>query len=527
MRPGYAARGAVRPGRPAAWGLSSRPVTTISPNGRPAEWARFQDWMALLSDLGGAIGLVGWDREVSMPPRGAEARGRQLGTLAALAHRELTRGDVEEALAALEEADGLDGDARAMIVEARRARGRAQRIPEALVRAEAEASSRCVAVWIEARPANDFASLATALEPLVEIKRRIAEALAIGDEPYDGLLDEYEPGTRTRDLEPLFAELRSRLVPLIEPARARSGQPLPRRPWPQAPQMELADRIARAVGFDLAAGVIAVSAHPFTQGTGRGDVRFTTKPDESDPQVSIMSTLHELGHALYEQNFPAGYEGTVLYDAPSMGAHESQSRFWENHVGRLPAFWRFVAPELRARFPEQMAGLGPEELQRAVTRVAPSLIRIEADEVTYNLHIALRFELELALIRGDLPVADLPGAWEEGMERLLGLRPPTDADGVMQDIHWPSGAFGYFPTYTLGNLYAAQLTEALEAEIGPLEPRVEAGEFAPVLEWMRDRVHARGRRLTTPALMREATGRELGVDAFVAHLERAYVERSS
>ncbi len=507
-------------------GLSSRAVTGAASNGAPADWARFRDWMAVLSDLQGAIGLVGWDREVSMPPRGAEARGRQLGTLAALAHRELTRDDVEDALASIEEADGAVGaDGRAMVVEARRARARARRIPEALVRAEAEASSRCVAVWIDARPANDFRALAEALEPLVGVKRRIAEALDIGDEPYDGLLDEYEPGTRVRDLEPLFAELQRRLVPLIAPARARSGDPLPPRRWPAAAQMELADRLARAVGFDLAAGIIGISAHPFTQGTGPGDVRFTTKPDEADPLFCIMSSLHELGHALYEQNFPRDYEGTVLYDAPSMGAHESQSRFWENHVGRLPAFWRFLAPELRARFPEQMAGLGPEDLQRAVTRVAPSLIRIEADEVTYNLHIALRFELELALIRGDLGVADLPGAWGDAMERLLGLRPPTDADGVMQDIHWPSGSFGYFPTYTLGNLYAAQLTEALEVEIGPLEPRVEAGEFAPVLDWMRRRVHGHGRRLPTPELMREATGRDLGVDAFVAHLGHAYVER--
>jgi len=501
-------------------------TTSASPNGRPAAWARFRDWMAVLSDLSSAIGLVGWDREVAMPPRGAEARGRQLGTLATLVHRELIRDDVEEALRALEEHDGLDGDARAMLAESRRARERALRVPEALVRAEAEASSRCIAVWLEARPANDFRAFAEALAPLVGVKREIAGALGIGDEPYDALLDEYEPGSRARELEPLFAELQQRLVPLIDPARARSGPALPRRQWPAAPQMELADRLARAVGFDLAAGVIAISAHPFTQGAGPGDVRFTTKPDESDPMVSILSTLHELGHALYEQNFPVDYERTVLYDAPSMGAHESQSRFWENHVGRLPAFWRFLEPELRARFPEQMAALGADEMQRAATRVTPSLIRIEADEVTYNLHIALRFELELAMLRGDLEVDDLSDAWGEGMERLLGLRPPTDAAGVMQDIHWASGAIGYFPTYTLGNLYAAQLTEALERDLGALEPMVEAGEFSPVLEWMRAHVHARGRRLPTRELMREATGRDLGVDAFVDHLRRAYVERT-
>jgi carboxypeptidase Taq len=479
--------------------------------------------MATLHDLSTAINVIEWDREVAMPPRGAEARGHQLGTLAALAHRELVRPEVEAALEELRAQDGQAPELRAMVGEALRLRERALRVPEALVREDAVASSRCVAVWLEARPADDFASYAEALEPVIAIKRRVAEAIGLGDEPYDALLDEFEPGARARDLEPLFAELRTRLVPLTRAAEARSAPPLPPGHWPSGAQLGLADDITRAIGFDLSAGIIAVSAHPFTQMAGRGDTRFTTRPDEADPAVSILSTLHELGHALYDQGLDPGHDRTLLYEAASMGAHESQSRFWENHVGRLPAFWRWLEPRLRERFPEAMRGLDAETLVRSVNRVEPSLIRIESDEVTYNLHIVLRFELELALIRGDLAVRDLPGAWGDGMERLLGVRPPDDADGVMQDIHWAAGLVGYFPTYTLGNLYAAQLSDALEADLGPLEALVERGTFAPVLAFMRERVHAHGRTLRTDELMRRATGRELGVDAFAAHLERAYV----
>jgi len=497
-------------------------VQSHASNGLPPAWNGFLEWMGMLHDLRAAIGLAGWDREVAMPPGGAEARSRQLGTLSTVHHRALVDAGVEEMIETLAAAANLDEHRRAMVAEARRQRERAIRVPPELVRAEAEASSRCIAVWQTARPANDFAAFADALAPLLVIKRRIAESLEIGDEPYDALLDEFEPGARTRELEPVFADLRTRIVPIADRASRRNGARLPHASWPGPPQMDLAADLARAVGFDLSSGLIETSAHPFTQAAGRGDTRFTTRPDEADPSVSILSTLHELGHALYDQGLPPAYDGTVLYDAPSMGAHESQSRFWENHVGRLPAFWRWLDPILRQRFPAQMTGLDAERLSSAVNRVEASLIRIEADEVTYNLHIVLRFELELALIRGELEVADLPGAWADGMERLLGLRPDTDADGVMQDIHWAAGLFGYFPTYTLGNLYAAQLTDALEADLGPLADAVSAGEFAPLLEFMRRRVHVHGRRFQTEELMRRATGRDLTVDAFADHLQRVY-----
>jgi carboxypeptidase Taq len=269
--------------------------------------------------------------------------------------------------------------------------------------------------------------------------------------------------------------------------------------------------------------VIARSAHPFTGSPHRGDVRFTTRVATDSPIGNISAVMHELGHALYEQGFPGEVVRTPLYDAPSLGAHESQSRFWENQIGRTLAFWGALEPDLRRRFPEAMTGLDPALMHRASRVVRPSLIRVEADEVTYNLHIVLRFELEVALMRGDLDVDDLPAAFADGMAELLGIRPPSDALGAMQDIHWASGLIGYFPTYTLGNLYAAQLADAAEEELGGIERAVEEGRLGDLLAFMRERVHRHGARMETPDLMRRATGRELGSDALIAHLERAYV----
>jgi carboxypeptidase Taq len=488
------------------------------------EWELFADWAGTLSDLAGTAGLLGWDRETLMPPAGAEGRARVLGTLAALRHREVVRPDAGAAIEALQAGgDDLDDDARAMLRLAARDRDRALRVPEALVRELTEACSRCVSAWVEARAADDFAAYAGPLRRVVELKRRQAEAIAVGDEPYDALLDEFEPGARAADLEPVFSGLRERLIPLVAAASMREPVELPPRDWSEDGQMALAHDIAAMVGFDEAGGVIARSAHPFTGSPHCGDVRFTTRLARDSPLSNIGAVMHELGHALYEQGLPAEVDRTPLHDAPSLGAHESQSRFWENQVGHTGAFWSVLEPALRRRFPEAMTGLDPALLHRAARAVRPSLIRVEADEVTYNLHIVLRFEIELAMMRGDLEVDDLPGAFADGMERLLGIRPPNDALGVMQDIHWADGLIGYFPTYTLGNLYAAQLAEASDAELGGIERAVEEGRLLEILAFMRERVHHHGARLETRELMRRATGKELGPDALIAHLERSYL----
>ena len=478
--------------------------------------------MGTLADLAGTAGLSGWDRETLMPPAGAEGRARQMGTLAALRHREIVRADAGDALAALAGDATLDDDARAAVRLATRERDRALRVPEALAREISEACSRCVVAWVEAREADDFAAYAGPLATVLELKRREAEAVGVGDELYDALLDEYEPGARAAALEPVFADLRASLTPLVAAAASRPVVELPRREWPQEGQMAVAHEVARLVGFDARAGVVARSAHPFTASPHRGDVRLTTRLLPDSPIGGISAMMHELGHALYEQGFPGETDRTPVHDAPSLGAHESQSRFWENQVGHTLAFWEQLEPTLRRHLPESMAGIDAHMLHAVARTVRPSLIRVEADEVTYNLHIVLRFQLELALMRGELEVADLPGAFSDGMQELLGIRPPTDALGAMQDIHWADGLFGYFPTYTLGNLYSAQLGEALTAELGDIEDLVASGHLDAVLGFMRERVHRHGARMPTDELMRRATGMELSSDALVSHLERSY-----
>jgi carboxypeptidase Taq len=404
----------------------------------------------------------------------------------------------------------------------KRDRDRASKVPEALVRELSEASSRCVSTWLEARPKNDFASFSAALEPLVTLKRRQAEALEIGDEPYDGLLDQFEPGARASELEVLFRDLAPGITAVLDRID-QSAAPLPEREWSTDAQMTLASEISDLVGFERGTGALAQSAHPFTCSPHSGDVRFTTRVDSADPMGNILAVMHEAGHALYEQGFPVEYARTPLRDAPSLGAHESQSRFWENHVGRTPAFWEMLDPTLRRLFPDAMDGLDDADLYRGATRVRPSFIRVESDEVTYNLHIVLRFELELAMIRGDLHVADLPGAWADRLEELLGIRPQVDGEGCMQDIHWPEGMFGYFPTYTLGNLYAAQLDAAVHDELGPTAPLIAKGELSPLLGFMRERVHSKGNLLDAGPMMAAATGSPLDTAPFLAHLERSYV----
>jgi carboxypeptidase Taq len=494
-----------------------------TPDHHPA-WDRFAAWMGVLSDLDGMDQLLEWDQETAMPAAGTEGRSRLFGTVALLLHRELVRPDMEETLAQLAADPDLDADRRAMVRLAARERARATAIPEDLARVERELESRCTAAWRDAREADDLAPFATAFAPLLDVKREIAGMLADGGEPYDALLDRFEPGARASELEPLFADLRNRLAPIVDAASGRPAPELPDARWDEADQLKLAHAVARMMGFDPAAGAIGFTAHPFTSMHHRGDVRFSTHIDPRNPVTNVLVVLHEVGHALYDQGLPAWHDRTLLHVAPSLGAHESQSRFCEMHVGCGSPFWRRLEPEMRRLFPAQMDGVDAESLAATTRVVRPGALRLEADEVTYNLHIIVRFELELALLRGDLGVADLPGAWADRVEALLGVRPAGHRDGVLQDVHWAAGLIGYFPTYTLGNIYAAQLRAALEEEVGALDEIVQRGDFGVILEFMRDRVHRHGRRYETRELMRAATGRELGVDELISHLERRYLD---
>ena len=488
-------------------------------------WDTAAHWMGTLADLDGASAVLEWDRETIMPPGAADARGSQMATLAGIRHRHLLDPAVAEALDVLLESDDPWRQASARL--ARRERDRAARLPEELVREMAEASSRSVAIWSEARPAGDLGAWLDGVRPLVALTRTQADLLADGGDPYDALIDLYEPGTTYAMLQPVLDDLAARVAPIVDRLAGAGGPPLPRGPWDDAAQMDLARQVARDIGFDERRGLVGRTAHPVTMGLGAGDTRLSTRVDTQDPLSSIMAVLHEGGHALYDQGIPDQYRRTTAGDAPSLGAHESQSRFWENHVGRVPQFWDRLAPQLAAAFPGAADGLRPADYVRALNRVERQPIRVESDEVTYDLHIVLRTRLERALVRGDLNVDDLPDAFDEGLEGLLGIRPGTPAEGAMQDIHWAAGIIGYFPTYTLGNLYAASLAMTAEDTVGPIGEVIASEGFGPLLVFMRDRVHVHGRVLDTPALMERATGRPLTADPFVAHLERTYASTAS
>ncbi len=488
-------------------------------------WNTATHWMGTLADLDGASAVLEWDRETIMPPGAAEARGAQMATLAGIRHRHLLDPVVEEALGVLLESEDPWRSASARL--ARRDRDRAARLPEELVRDMAEASSRSVAIWSDARAAGDVHAWLDGVRPLVALTRTQAELLADGGDPYDALIDLYEPGTTYAMLQPVLDDLAGRVAPIVDRLAGAGGPPLPDGPWDDAAQMALARDVARDIGFDERRGLVGRTAHPVTMGLGAGDTRLSTRVDTRDPLSSIMAVMHEGGHALYDQGIPDRYRRTTAGDAPSLGAHESQSRFWENHVGRVPEFWDRLAPRLAAAFPGPAGGLRPADYVRALNRVERQPIRVESDEVTYDLHIILRTRLERALVCGDLEVDDLPGAFDEGLEDLLGIAPGSPAEGAMQDIHWAAGIIGYFPTYTLGNLYAASLAKTAGDVVGPIGEVITSEGFGPLLAFMRDRVHAHGRVLDTPTLMERATGRPLTADPFVAHLEKTYASTAS
>lgn len=480
----------------------------------------FRAWAGALADVGGALSLLNWDRDTTMPPSGADARAHQMATLATLYHRELTRPELTPVLAAITSDPETNAPLRREAELLGHERARAVRVPEDLVREISQAESESLVVWVEARARGDWDALRGPLTRVVALKRREAEAISGGGNPYDALLDGYEPGAHAADLSPVFADLSARLAPLVAYGSEQPAAELPARHWPRAAQLQLADDLAALVGFNLSDGRIGLSAHPFSSSSGQGDVRFTTRIDERNPISNIMTVLHEAGHAMYEQGFSTDFARTALSDAPSLGAHEAQARFWENHVGGTLEFWRTIEPRLRELFPEAMQGLGADDFFAATSTVRPTLIRVEADEVTYNLHIVVRFELEVGLIGGTLEVADLPEIWDTRMRELLGVTPASVIDGVMQDVHWPDGMFGYFPTYTLGNLYAAQLAEAADTALGGLDAVVARGAFGEILGFMRERVHRYGSLYPTTELMERATGRPLSADPLIAHLER-------
>lgn len=477
-----------------------------------------------LNDLDKSIFLLEWDEETYAPKRARAGRGRMAGTLQAIRHQRLSD-PVFGALIEELRAAKLDGDRGALVSRLARRRDLAVRVPERLVKALAEARSQGMDAWSTARPASDWKLFAPHLERIVALSRERAAALATGGgDPYDALLDEYEPGMTSAKLVPLFARLREALVPMVQAIgeQRQPASPVFDQRFDAQAQWDLTMRIIGLLGFDLERGRQDKSAHPFSASCGDDDVRLTTRISEMHLLNALYSTIHETGHGLYEQGFDPAHAGTELANAPGMGIHESQSRLWENQIGRSRAFWQWFLPIAREYFPTQLAKASVDEVHRAVNRVAPGPIRVDADEMTYNLHILLRFELETALISGELAAADVPGAWNDRMEKYLGLRPENDRLGCLQDIHWPSAAIGYFPSYTIGNVYSAQLMAQYERENPKLWDDVAEGRFAPLLDWLRAKVHRRGQTVSADQIVLDATGSGLDPEPLLAYYRTKY-----
>lgn len=481
-----------------------------------------------LSLLGSTMSVLGWDEQTYMPAGGAAHRADQYSLLARMWHERFTSPRMGDLLAQAEAdlagapAGSGSADMNVNLRETRRDYDRATKLPAKLVEELAHTTSMGQQAWAQARKADKFGEFQPWLEKIIHLKQQEAECIGSATgELYDALLDEYEPGLTAAELRRSFAALRETLVKIVG-AISDSGH-TPRleilsRHYPAAKQEALARKAAEAFGFNFNDGRLDTSVHPFCSFVGPGDTRMTTRYNENDIGDAFFSVLHETGHGLYDQGLPAEHYGTPLGSYVSLGIHESQSRLWENLVGRSPAFWQWMWPSFKKAFVDALADVTEEEWLFAINNVQPSLIRTESDEVTYNLHIILRFELEQALLNGDLAAADLPGAWNDAMNNFLGVAPPTDANGCLQDIHWSGGSFGYFPTYTLGNLVSAQLFEAAGAAIPDLEGNISRGEFAPLLKWLQQNIHNHGKRYSPAELVQRATGKALSADALQRHL---------
>ena len=456
--------------------------------------------------------LLDWDEETYMPAGGVENRSEQLALVAGLLHERGTDPRLGELLAAVERSDLLadpGGPVAVNVRELRREYDRFVRLPRTLVQDVARTTALAQKAWASARGASDFARFQPWLERIVALKRAEAECVGYADEPYDALLEDYEPGLRSAVVARLFDALRRELVPLAERIVGARRQPDPavlRRHFPRDRQRRFGETVAAEVGFDFARGRMDLGVHPSCIAMGPGDCRITLRFDDRDFAGGLLTILHEVGHGLYEQGLDPEHYGTPMGEVASVGMDESQARFWENRVGRDRRFWDYFYPRARDLFPESLGDVPAEEFHFAINRVAPSLIRMHADEVTYNLHAMIRFDLERALISGSLAVADLPDAWSAAYRETLGIVPRTDAEGCLQDGHWSDGMIGYFPTYTLGDVFAAQLFACAELELGSLAEQFGRGEFGALRQWLGWRVHQQGGRHPSARLIEVVTG---------------------
>jgi len=481
--------------------------------------------------LGTVAGLLGWDEQVNLPPDSADQRADQSALLAELQHASASAPEIGTLLTELEGRERGAGPAitpffseqSVVIREARKDYDRVVKLPAEFVAEKARLSSAAYHAWAAAKAKSDFSAFAPFLEKHLELAKQEAAYLGWGDRPYDYAIDKHDPGMTAAKITALFTELKTGLVPLV---RAIAASPVKARTdifhgFPVAEQHAFLREVTERLGFNYRRGRIDVSLHPFCEGAG-ADIRMTTRFDVDNPLDSLFSSIHETGHGLYEQGLPLAAQGTPLGQNAGMGVHESQSRLWENQVSRSRAFWAFFEPQFRAKFPTQLAAVSSEELYLAVNEVAPTLIRVDSDEVHYNLHVILRFEIERRLFSGELEVRDLPAAWNALSQELLGLTPAADKQGVLQDVHWSGGAFGYFPSYCLGNMMAAQLWFKVREVYPDLDADFAGGDFSRLLGWLRTNIHEQGRRYETGELVRRVTGEELTPKYLLRYLQERY-----
>ena len=475
--------------------------------------------------LGSIAGLLAWDQRTIMPPAGVGHRARHSALLQRIAHDKLTDPEVGRLLDELESREGSldpDSDDAGLLRLARRMYTKSVQVPGELRSEMARASAAAAPVWIEAKTTSDFEKFLPALEENVGLRRRYVECFETRDEPYDILLDDFEPEMESAEVTRIFDEIKAELVPLIAELRDRDvDTSFLQGTFPLDAQVALDHEVVDMFGHRPDSWRIDPTEHPFASGAGIDDIRITTRYHE-DSLKSLFSTMHEYGHGLYEHQIPSRFAHLPIGMGASLGLHESQSRLWENLVGRSRPFWTFFYPRLQARFPEQFKKVELDRFYAGINNVQPSLIRIRADEVTYGMHVILRFELEQDIVNGRVELRDLPQRWAEKMDEYLGIEVPDDANGVLQDMHWASGLIGYFSTYLLGTVMSVQIWEKAAADIGDLEERIGRGEFAPLREWLGENVHAHGRKFSPQDTLRRATGSTIDAKPYLAYLRGKY-----
>lgn len=483
-----------------------------------------------ISYLSAASAVLNWDQEVMMPKKAADFRAQSIACLAGIIHTKFVGIDDDGLLTGLKvqlDAKKLRGGDAVVVADTWRSFEREKKLLEAFVKEMAELTSKAQSVWAEAREKNDFKLFLPYLSRIVKLKREEAKLVGYKNSPYDALLDSYEPDMATEDASRVLNDLKDFLVPFVKKIAAskkKINTKVLKGNFPLEAQMAFNAFIAHSIGFDFEVGRLDASTHPFSTSFSPHDCRITTRYKKDDAMYAIGSTVHEAGHAMYEQGLPHAHFGTPLSQSVSLGIHESQSRMWENAVGKSREFWKHFYPRLTKAFPKPFAALPMEDFYAAINKVQPSLIRTEADEATYNLHIILRFEIEREMIEGSIELKDLPKIWNAKFKEYFGITPPTDAQGVLQDVHWSCGYIGYFPTYALGNLYAAQFYAAMEKELPDVKKKIAKGDFAPVKAWLNKNIHAHGKTYSADALVRKVTGEPLTSAYFTDYLQKKYGE---